>query len=114
MSSGATNRSGFVDEDRKSTRLNSSHVAMSYAVISLNATATPELDSLSLHDALPIYGQVREVAVRDEGAENVVVKKPRAAPGDSTHVGAPMPGTVLKVHKAVGDVVGRNEPLGVF
>src|SRR5699024_10295395 len=39
----------FADEDRKSTRLNSSHVSISYAVSSTTPTST-----LSLHDALPI------------------------------------------------------------
>src|ERR1035438_2921328 len=40
--------------DRKSTRLNSSHLSTSYAVLCLNATATAEIYTLSLHDALPI------------------------------------------------------------
>src|SRR6266496_2157420 len=59
-------------EDRKSTRLNSSHVEISYAVFCLkkknsnlwhpsgfffffNDTATTEIYTLSLHDALPIF-----------------------------------------------------------
>src|SRR3989338_8291692 len=41
-------------EDRKSTRLNSSHSSTSYAVFFFNDTATTEIYSLSLHDALPI------------------------------------------------------------
>src|SRR5690554_5911032 len=41
-------------EDRKSTRLNSSHVRISYAVFCLNDPATTEIYTLSLHDALPI------------------------------------------------------------
>src|SRR5690349_21704397 len=40
--------------DRKSTRLNSSHVEISYAVFCLNDTSTTEIYTLSLHDALPI------------------------------------------------------------
>src|SRR5690554_233260 len=40
--------------DRKSTRLNSSHVRISYAVFCLNAPATTAIYTLSLHDALPI------------------------------------------------------------
>src|SRR3989338_1187611 len=46
--------------DRKSTRLNSSHSSISYAVfffylyIFFNDTATTEIYTLSLHDALPI------------------------------------------------------------
>src|SRR5690349_3249659 len=46
----------YLRQDRKSTRLNSSHVEISYAVFCLNATATRELYTLSLHDALPISG----------------------------------------------------------
>ena len=46
--------------DRKSTRLNSSHITISYAVFCLkkiffNDTATTEIYTLSLHDALPIW-----------------------------------------------------------
>src|SRR5687768_986468 len=40
--------------DRKSTRLNSSHGYISYAVFCLNGTPTSESSPLSLHDALPI------------------------------------------------------------
>src|SRR3990172_7089005 len=41
-------------QDRKSTRLNSSHGYISYAVFFFNDTATTEIYTLSLHDALPI------------------------------------------------------------
>src|SRR3990172_5566334 len=41
--------------DRKSTRLNSSHGYISYAVFFFNDTATTEIYTLPLHDALPIY-----------------------------------------------------------
>src|SRR3990172_5064689 len=43
------------ETDRQSTRLNSSHGYISYAVFFFNDTATTEIYSLSLHDALPIY-----------------------------------------------------------
>src|SRR5699024_2388539 len=43
-------------EDRKSTRLNSSHVSISYAVFCLNTSAPTDTYTLSLHDALPISG----------------------------------------------------------
>src|SRR5690348_16882798 len=42
------------DEDRKSTRLNSSHPSTSYAVFCLNVPSTSHIYTLSLHDALPI------------------------------------------------------------
>src|SRR3712207_843491 len=44
----------IVPRDRKSTRLNSSHANISYAVFFFNDTATTEIYTLSLHDALPI------------------------------------------------------------
>src|SRR3984893_5970066 len=47
-------RGGRRPGDRKSTRLNSSHVDISYAVFCFKDTATPEISTLSLHDALPI------------------------------------------------------------
>src|SRR5260221_357829 len=40
--------------DRKSTRLNSSHTGISYALFFFNDTAPTEIYPLSLHDALPI------------------------------------------------------------
>src|SRR3712207_5550656 len=40
--------------DRKSTRLNSSHANISDALLFFNDTATTEIYTLSLHDALPI------------------------------------------------------------
>src|SRR2546430_405425 len=43
------------DTDRKSTRLKSRHSQISYALFFFNDTATTEIYTLSLHDALPIY-----------------------------------------------------------
>src|SRR5690625_4069067 len=40
--------------DRKSTRMNSSHVAISYAVFCSHSSAISHPHSLSLHDSLPI------------------------------------------------------------
>src|SRR3712207_3540741 len=40
--------------DRESTRLNSRHAHISYAVFFFNDPATTEIYTLSLHDALPI------------------------------------------------------------
>src|SRR3990172_33012 len=40
--------------DRKSTRLNSNHVYISYATLFFKATAPTEISPLSLHAALPI------------------------------------------------------------
>src|SRR6266446_115365 len=48
------NAGWLTERDRKSTRLNSSHLGITYTVFFLNAAATPESYTLSLHDALPI------------------------------------------------------------
>src|SRR3990167_5413471 len=45
---------GVTARDRKSTRLNSSHSQISYSLFFFNDTATTEIYTLSLHDALPI------------------------------------------------------------
>src|SRR3712207_2702292 len=51
----------------KSTRLNSSHANISYAVFFFNDTATTEIYTLSLHDALPIWRRRRPAARRRAG-----------------------------------------------
>src|ERR1035441_6282840 len=48
---------GVAHQDRKSTRLKSSHLGISYAVFFFNDTATTEIYTLSLHDALPIWSR---------------------------------------------------------
>src|SRR5687768_5881586 len=50
--------------DRKSTRLNSSHGYISYAVFCLNDTPTTQIYTLSLHDALPISSRTSPSAPR--------------------------------------------------
>src|SRR3712207_4933025 len=47
-------RRGVEGADSKSTRLKSSHAQTAYALFFLNDTATTEIYTLSLHDALPI------------------------------------------------------------
>src|SRR5690348_7125526 len=65
-----------MSEDRKSTRLNSSHPSISYAVFS----DPPELYNLSLHDALPIC------PLRSPGSCAAVVDVPAAHPATSREV----------------------------
>src|SRR5690606_17565954 len=61
-----------------------------------------------------LNGQHREVTVRDEGAESKVVQRPKAVKNDPAHIGAPMPGRILKVDAQVGQTVKRNEVLAVI
>src|SRR3712207_3689381 len=56
--------SDIFGRDRKSTRLNSSHANISYAVFFLNDTATTAIYTLSLRDALPICTRLGGAAVR--------------------------------------------------
>src|SRR3990172_2054269 len=57
--------------DRKSTRLNSSHGYISYALFFFNDPAPPQISPLPLHDALPIYGNWKQASRP--------VRRPRAA-----------------------------------
>src|SRR5207253_861019 len=75
LSGGGNQNRHFVD--RKSTRLNSSHVAISYAVFCLNAPPPTELHPLSLHDALPICLESvsSAIAAADASASHRKVKR---------------------------------------
>src|SRR5947208_619677 len=53
--------------DRKSTRLNSSHQIISYAVFCLKHARTSQIYPLSLHDALPISLAVRSCRNSNRG-----------------------------------------------
>src|SRR5437763_1114311 len=67
--------------DRKSTRLNSSHRCISYAVFCLNTPSPTYIYTLSLHDALPICKGI-EILGRDregEGRRPVLVGRHRHA-----------------------------------
>jgi pyruvate carboxylase len=52
-----------------------------------------------------LNGQPREVLVADRSLTGQVVGRPRAEAGNPLHVGAPMPGLVVRVAVAEGDVV---------
>lgn len=54
-------------------------------------------------------GQPREVSIVDESADSALVTKEKADPANPNHVGATMPGTVLKVLVSVGDQVKKGE-----
>ncbi len=52
-----------------------------------------------------LNGEGRTVTVRDQAASSGVAVRPKADKGNATHLGAPMPGKVLKVNVKAGDVV---------
>src|SRR3990172_1957893 len=70
--------------DRKSTRLNSSHGYISYALFFFNDTAPTEIYPLSLHDALPIWSlRGPPVGGRERPGRMAQAAHPRGAAGRS-------------------------------
>src|SRR5438034_691033 len=74
-------RSMSAMRDRKSTRLNSSHTVISYAVFCLNDTSTTEIYTLSLHDALPILKDQKPMGGRiiNNGSISAHAPRPNSA-----------------------------------
>ncbi|WP_096189262.1 pyruvate carboxylase [Evansella halocellulosilytica] len=58
-----------------------------------------------------LNGQPREVVVRDENVESVVSVKAKADKNDEKHIGASMPGTVVKTLVEKGDKVRKGDHL---
>src|SRR5688500_3988102 len=62
--------------DRKSTRLNSSHLVISYAAISIKHHSYSTSASLSLHDALPISPTPPPRVVRQRPSRHLSLRSP--------------------------------------
>jgi pyruvate carboxylase len=58
-----------------------------------------------------LNGQPREVSVVDKSLAGEVHTHPKAEPGNPKHVGAPMPGLVVRVNVAAGDEVQAGQML---
>lgn len=58
-----------------------------------------------------LNGQPREVIVRDESIKSAVVEKPQADADNSNHIGASMPGTVVKTIVEKGEPVEKGDHL---
>jgi pyruvate carboxylase len=59
-------------------------------------------------------GEVRQVTVDDVHAAVENVKRPKADPGDSTQVGAPMSGVVIEIRVSEGVEVKKGDPIAVL
>jgi pyruvate carboxylase len=59
-------------------------------------------------------GEVRQVTVDDVHAAVDNVKRPKADPGDSTQVGAPMSGVVIEIRVTEGVEVKKGDPIAVL
>ncbi|SFF94884.1 pyruvate carboxylase [Halobacillus alkaliphilus] len=58
-----------------------------------------------------LNGQPREVVVRDENVKATVQQRPKADKSNTKHIGASMPGTVIKVISAPGESVKKGDHL---
>ncbi|MGW9019136.1 pyruvate carboxylase, partial [Priestia megaterium] len=58
-----------------------------------------------------LNGQPREVIIKDESVKPTIKAKMAADPTNPTHIGATMPGTVIKVLVQKGDKVSKGEHL---
>ncbi|MBM4055660.1 MAG: pyruvate carboxylase [Planctomycetes bacterium] len=58
-----------------------------------------------------LNGQPREVVIANRKVAASITRRPKIEEGNLKHVGAPMPGMVVKVKVAAGDKVVKNDPL---
>ncbi|MGM0940957.1 MAG: pyruvate carboxylase [Bacillota bacterium] len=56
-----------------------------------------------------LNGQTREIVVKDENIQSELEIKPKADKGNDKHIGATMPGTVIKVLRNVGEKVDKGD-----
>jgi pyruvate carboxylase len=58
-----------------------------------------------------LNGQPREIVIKDENIKSAVATKAKADPKNESHIGASMPGTVIKVIADKGEKVERGDHL---
>jgi pyruvate carboxylase len=58
-----------------------------------------------------LNGQPREIVIKDENIKSTVASKRKVDPKDETHIGASMPGTVIKVIVDKGEMVEKGDHL---
>ncbi len=58
-----------------------------------------------------LNGQPRTVAVHDDHLKGLKAAPRKAEPGNAQHVGAPMPGQIVKVSVTEGQTVSKGDPL---
>jgi len=81
-------------------------------IIKLNAIGKVQPDG-TRQVYFELNGNARSVTVRDQGAETDATVREKADKGNAHHIGAPMPGKVLKVTVKVGDEVKAGDVLMV-
>jgi pyruvate carboxylase len=58
-----------------------------------------------------LNGQPREIIIANKKVAATVQTRPQAQGGNTSHIGAPMPGMIVNVKVAAGDKVEKNDPL---
>ncbi|BDV43822.1 pyruvate carboxylase [Geotalea uraniireducens] len=79
-------------------------------IIKLNAIGKVHPDG-TRHIFFELNGQQRQVVVRDQSVQTDEVVREKADKGNAKHLGAPMPGKVLKLNVKAGDAVKAGDVL---
>ncbi|MBN9652714.1 pyruvate carboxylase [Halobacillus sp. GSS1] len=79
-------------------------------IVKLVSVGEPQIDGTrTLY--FELNGQPREVVVKDENVKAAVQQRPKADKANSKHIGATMPGTVIKVLSNKGEEVKKGDHL---
>lgn len=79
-------------------------------IVKLVSIGEPQIDGTRTV-YFELNGQPREVVVKDENVKTSVVTKPKADKTNEKHIGASMPGTVIKVLVEKGEAVKKGDHL---
>ncbi|QAS51135.1 pyruvate carboxylase [Halobacillus litoralis] len=79
-------------------------------IVKLVSVGEPQVDGTrTLY--FELNGQPREVVVRDENVNASVQERPKVDKSNQKHIGATMPGTVIKVLSTIGEEVKKGDHL---
>jgi pyruvate carboxylase len=79
-------------------------------IVKLISIGEPQADGTRIV-YFELNGQAREVVIKDESIKAAVALKPKANAKNESHIGATMPGTVLKVIVEKGEKVSQGDHL---
>ncbi|TYR77659.1 pyruvate carboxylase [Rossellomorea vietnamensis] len=79
-------------------------------IVKLISVGQPQADGTRIV-YFELNGQAREVVIKDESIKASVALKPKANPKNENHIGATMPGTVIKVIAGKGEKVSQGDHL---